>query len=125
MISAKYKIASMARKYKDEKLADHFKNRLPPVIAYAVYIEYERDEYGEYTYFIGEWVESFGGHDTERFEQLVIPASYYQKFTTCSAKMPDVVVDAWQNIWQMRPTDSGANVNILLILKFMIREWWM
>jgi len=35
--------------------------------------------------------------------------SRYQKFTTQTGKMPEVVINAWQAIWQIPPSDFGGN----------------
>ncbi len=105
----KSKIASTAGRYWSENLANNFKHRLSPGTTYAVYTDYESDENGDYTYFIGELVDTFEGQDNETFEQLIIPASRYQKFTTQTGKMPEVVINAWQAIWQMQPSDFGGN----------------
>ena len=40
-----------------------------------------------------------------QFKILAISKSKYQKFTTESGKMPDVVISAWQKIWAMRKDD--------------------
>ena len=68
----------------------------------------ESDENGDYTYFIGEAVESVEGQDLSQFETLTISKGDYQKFTTKSGKMPDVVISAWQKIWNMKTDDFGG-----------------
>jgi predicted transcriptional regulator YdeE len=95
------KISMLAGKYWGEQIANGFKNRINPGVTYAVYTEYESDEHGEYTYFIGEAVESLETQMLSQFKPLIIPQSHYQKFTTEPGKMPDVVIAAWQDIWRM------------------------
>jgi predicted transcriptional regulator YdeE len=63
-------------------------------------------EHGDYTYFSGEEVSSFD-HIPDNRQKLVIPAKY-QRFMTQSGKMPDVVIDAWQQIWKMSSDDRGG-----------------
>ena len=99
------KIAALAGKYWGEQLADSFKHRINPGVTYAVYTEYESDEHGEYTYFIGESVDVLESQDLSQFKSLIIPQSTYQKFTTSSGKMPDIVISSWQEIWGMSEKD--------------------
>ena len=99
------KIAQLAGMYWEKQIANQFKNRINPGITYSVYTEYESNENGEYTYFIGEEVRSFDDQDLSKFKSLTIPATTYQKFTTESGKIPDIVIAAWQKIWQMKEKD--------------------
>ena len=45
---------------------------------------------------------------SEGFEKLVIPTQHYTTFTTKSAPMPDVIVNAWNEIWEMYPIQLGG-----------------
>ena len=102
------KIAALASLYSGKQLANGIKHRVNPGVTYSVYTEYESDEHGEYTYFIGEQVDSFEDQDLENFKNLTIPSSSYTKFTTEPGKMPDVVIGAWQEIWAMQAEDFGG-----------------
>ncbi len=102
------KIASLAGTYWGNQLANDIKHRTQPGITYSVYTEYESDENGEYTYFIGEAVESVDDQNLSQFRTLVIPKSSYQKFTTQPGKMPDIVIASWQSIWKMSEGDFGG-----------------
>lgn len=102
------KIAALVNSYWSNKIANGIQHRSNPNITYSVYTEYESDENGEYTYFIGETVNSSKDQDLSRFKTITIPESSYQKFTTNSGKMPDVVISAWQKIWQMNENDFGG-----------------
>lgn len=73
-----------------------------------MYTEFESDEHGEYTYFIGEAVDSIQNQDLSQFRTLTIPASDYQKFTTAPGKMPEIVILSWQEIWKMNEKDFGG-----------------
>jgi predicted transcriptional regulator YdeE len=99
------KIAGMLSQYTSENVSDLFKGRINPRMMYAAYTEYESDEHGEYTYFIGEAVTSLEEQDSSQFKSLIIPPSTYQKFTPTPGKMPDIVINAWQDIWAMNETD--------------------
>ncbi len=102
------KIAPLAKSYWYGGVANHIKHRRQPGVTYAVYAEYESDEHGDYTYFIGEAVDSVEDQDLSQFKILTIPESHYQKLTTVPGKMPEVVIDAWQQIWKMKPGDFGG-----------------
>ena len=102
------KIGALAGNYWGNQIANAFKHRKNPGVTYAVYTEFESDENGDYTYFIGEEVECFDDQDLEQFKTLTIPASNYQKFTTEAGKIPDIVINAWQQIWQMNEKDFGG-----------------
>ena len=102
------KIGMLAGKYWGEQIANQFKNRVQAGVTYSVYTEFESDEHGEYTYFIGEAVESLENQDLSKFKSIIIPAGTYQKFTTESGKMPEVVITAWQKIWKMTAEDFGG-----------------
>ena len=104
----KAKISSMAKKYWGQNIAGKFKHRKNPGITYAIYTEYETDEHGDYTYFIGEQVEHFDEKNDPDLLQLTIPEGKFQKFTTQSGKMPGIVISAWQEIWGMRRNELGG-----------------
>ena len=101
------KIGSLAGRFWSQGIAERISNRKNPGVTLSVYTDYESDEYGDYTYFIGEEVSSFENVATD-LRQLIIPVSNYQKFTTAVGKMPDVVIDAWMQIWKMTAADFGG-----------------
>jgi len=93
--------------YYGQASGDKIPNRQNPGIVFAAYTEYETDYNGEYTYFIGEEVTSL---DTvpEGFSTLVVPCGNYTKFTTDSGPMPQIIIEAWSQIWQMTANDFGG-----------------
>lgn len=97
------KIADLAGAYWGEQIANQFHHRSYPGVTYAVYTDYESDENGEYTYFIGEVVNSMEGQERSKFSSIVIPGGTYQKLTTEQGTMPGIIIQAWQEIWQMTP----------------------
>jgi len=113
MIPGKSKIGALAGNYWSSKLADEFKARSDPYVTYAVYTEYESDEHGDYTYFIGEKVKSLDSQNHSKFKPLIVPKGTYQKFTTKSGKMPDIVIASWQEIWKMTQDDFGGKRNYI------------
>lgn len=102
------KIASTVGGYWAKQVAKGIKHRLTPGVTYSIYTDYASDEHGDYTYFIGELISSEEGQDLSNFEILNIPASQYQKFTTPTGAMPDIVINAWQSIWRMTDQDFGG-----------------
>src|SRR3990167_35451 len=102
------KIGELAGRFWSQNIASQISNRKNPGVTLSVYTEYDSNEHGDYTYFIGEEVNSFENAPSE-FQQLTIPASKYQKFTTPQGKMPEVVITAWQQIWKMSSADFDGN----------------
>lgn len=100
-------ISATMQKFFMEGLQSKIANRIEPGRVFAVYTNYESDEHGEYTYFLGQEVSSFEGQSKE-FNNLTIPAQTYVKFTSNAGPMPGVVIDMWQNIWKMNSSDLGG-----------------
>jgi predicted transcriptional regulator YdeE len=101
------KIPATLQKYFQGGLSCHIPNRKTTDVTYCAYTNYESDFTGPYTYFVGEAVTAT--HDMpEGLDALVIPAQKYIKFTTGPGPMPEVVIKAWQEIWQMTPADLGG-----------------
>lgn len=101
------KIFPIVRRFFHEKLFENIPNRTKPGTTFCCYTNYESDHHGDYTYFIGEEVNSLQ-EIPEGFETLVIPEQSYAKFTTNPAPMPDVVRNAWFSIWTMTDSDLGG-----------------
>jgi predicted transcriptional regulator YdeE len=106
------KIGGLAGQFWNQNIVSKIAHRKNPGITLSVYTEYDSDEHGDYTYFIGEEVSSFENMSSE-LQKLTIPAAKYQKFTTPIGKMPEVVINAWQQIWKMSASDfEGDRVYI-------------
>lgn len=106
------KIAATVQTYFHNGLAERISHRKNPGITYCVYMNYESDFTGDYTYFIGEEVTSFNNISAE-FEAVTIPMQNYAKFTVGPGAMPDVCIQAWQDIWKMTAADfSGERAYI-------------
>lgn len=101
------KIGELADRFWSQNIADQISNRKNPGVTLSVYTEYDSNEHGDYTYFMGEEVNSFE-HIPADLQKLTIPATKYQKFTTPAGKMPEVVINAWQQIWKMSAKDFGG-----------------
>ena len=102
------RIFPLVQRYFHEGLVAKIPHRKKPGTTFCAYTDYESDHHGDYTYFIGEEVSDFPSPLPEGFETLRIPEQSYAKFTTGPAPMPDVLSDAWQEIWEMNPEDLGT-----------------
>lgn len=107
MDPTKAKIGTVINRYFSENVAESIPNRKNPGITYCVYTNYESDETGGYTYFVGEQVNAFVELNSD-FEKLIIPAQTYIKFTVGPGAMPAVCINAWQKIWKMRAEELGG-----------------
>ena len=105
--SSKGQILPCIQKYFHQNLAAQIPHRTSPGTTYCIYTDYESDHHGDYTYFVGEEVDSVIDLPAN-FEVLIIPAQKYVKFTNGPGAMPDVVRKPWQQIWQMSPKDLGG-----------------
>jgi predicted transcriptional regulator YdeE len=65
----------------------------------SVYTEYDSDEHGYYTYFIGGKVKNLDVIP-EGMAGMVIPAARYAVLTSVVGRIPDIVLEGWQHIWQ-------------------------
>lgn len=70
----------------------------PAASIYVVYTDYESDEHGPYTYFIGSKTpraaSAPGGVVTRQ-----VPGGNYQVYTSERGPLPTVVPQVWQRIW--------------------------
>jgi predicted transcriptional regulator YdeE len=101
------KIGTTMQRFFMDGMQDKISHRKNPGKVFAVYTNYESDEHGAYTYFLGEEVTSFENIGQE-FEMLTIPTQTYVKFTSNSGEIPEVVIDMWQNIWKMDASELGG-----------------
>ncbi len=96
------------QRYFHGALFERILNRKKPGTTFCAYSNYESDHQGAYTYFIGEEVSSFGDSLAEGLQRLIVPEQQYAKYTTSPAPMPDVIVNAWKEIWEMTPSELGG-----------------
>ena len=108
MNSATAKIGALMGEYWQRGGASQVAARKQAGVTFSVYTDYASNERGDYTYFVGEEVNTFEIIPTG-MQQLTIPAATYQKITTPAGIMPDVVIQAWQKIWNMSANDLGGN----------------
>jgi len=101
------KIGPCVQRYFQEEIAEKIPHRKNPGTTLCAYTDYESDFRGEYTFYIGEEVSSFDDIP-HVVETHTIPPQAYTKFTTEPGPMPNVVIKAWQDIWNMAPEILGG-----------------
>jgi predicted transcriptional regulator YdeE len=100
-------IGQTIARYHQLDLLHEIPTRKHPGKTYCVYTDYESDITGDYTYFVGEEVESFM-FVPEGYYPITLPAQTYIKFTSDRGPMPEVCIKLWQSIWQMTPEELGG-----------------
>jgi AraC family transcriptional regulator len=110
------KIFSSVKKYFHQEMAHSILGRRKPGTTLCVYTDYKPDQHGnckgEFTYFIGEEVDTFEGQ-LGSMQQVTIPVQTYEKFTCGPAPMPAVVNDPWNKIMHMTPDEFGGEREFL------------
>lgn len=101
------RILPCVQRYFQQQLAEKIPHRKNPGTTFCAYGEYESDHTGEYTCYIGEEVSTFKDIP-EGLETHIIPLQTYVKFTSPQGPMPTVVMNAWQEIWEMSPEALGG-----------------
>ncbi len=109
------KILPCVQTYFGQNIPEKIANRKNPGTTFCAYTDYESDHInparcdynGSYTYFLGEEVTSFD-NVPEGLKTLTIPAQDYIKFTTEPGVVPNVIGDAWREIWQLRPSSLSG-----------------
>lgn len=105
-------IGATINRYFSNNLGEKILDKVKPFTIYCVYTNYESDENSEYTYFVGAEVGSFEEVDPI-FETHIIPKQTYVKFGVGPGSMPEICINAWQEIWQMTPGDLGGKRNYI------------
>ena len=101
------KISKIMQKFFTGGMQSQIPNQKTPTKVFAVYTDYKSDEHGYYTYFLGKEVDNFD-NISQDFSSLIIPNQTYMKFTSNPGKIPEVVTDMWQSIWQMNVRSLGG-----------------
>ncbi len=61
---------------------------------YAVYKDYESDENGEYSFFIG-----VPSDEINIFETVQLPEGKFLELTSSKGKSPNIIIELWQVVW--------------------------
>lgn len=97
------------------KLWDNFyKNQVMDTISnkvnsniLAIYTDYETNENGAYTYALGTEVTD-NNVVPNGMESIQVPENKYIVFTTRKGPIPEVIVEAWQEIWNWSEQSERA-----------------
>ncbi|MFV3407012.1 GyrI-like domain-containing protein [Bdellovibrio bacteriovorus] len=101
------RIGSQWQRFFSEGVMQRIPNQIAGGPIYAIYTDYESDVNGEYSFILGKEVSSFDNLPDDLIAK-VLPASRYAAFTSQQGPMPNVVIDLWQHIWGLTPSDLGA-----------------
>ncbi|MED4783045.1 GyrI-like domain-containing protein [Brevibacillus choshinensis] len=92
-------IGELWQRYYTEGIQDRTPDRLDPDVVLGVYSEYESNENGAYNLLIGSAVQP-GSDVPQGLTVLSVPAGTYAVFTTRRGPLVEVVVEAWNHVWQ-------------------------
>ena len=101
-------IGATWQRFRKEDVQAQLLERRNPGKVFSVYTDYESNEHGTYTYFLGEEVTAFTQGKHPSLATLALPAQRYVKFTSATGPLPGVVIDLWQRIWRMRAEELGG-----------------
>ena len=87
------------QKFESEKVSKIIRNKISEEI-YAVYYDYESDETGPFSYFIGCRVDN-NSQIQKGLSELIIPSQSYMK-VVAKGKMPVCISEAWTSIWNSK-----------------------
>jgi predicted transcriptional regulator YdeE len=87
---------SLWKKFETDRIFDLIPAKLSNEI-YAVYFDYDNDETGPFSYFIGCKADPLQERPSG-LDELTIPAQAYTLFTAKGA-IPDCIKDTWKKIW--------------------------
>ncbi|WP_408011184.1 GyrI-like domain-containing protein [Pseudalkalibacillus sp. A8] len=90
-------IPQLWESFYENKVLDSITNKKDSTIV-ALYTNYESDETGIYTYAIGTEITD-SEKTSEGLESFEIADDNYIVFTTRKGSIPEVVIEAWQEIW--------------------------
>lgn len=93
------KIPGLWQRYFEQQIENRIPNQCEANVMMGLYTEYENEIYGSYLVIIGKPVNEVA-QLPEGMVAKTIPAGTYAVFTTRKGAIFEVVVEAWQHIWQ-------------------------
>lgn len=99
-------IPAMWANFYQEQILDLIPNKKNSAIL-ALYTQYESDETGSYTFALGTEITKTQ-NTPEGLAKFDIPESNYIVFTTRKGPVQEVVVEAWQEIWEWSKNNQRA-----------------
>ena len=100
-------IGTVIGRYWQQNWATKIPHQMQSGVTLASYADYASDFNGPYNYFYGAEVSTITDIP-EGLASLIIPAGKYLKLTTNAGAMPEIVINAWQQIWKMSEADLGG-----------------
>lgn len=91
-------IGPLVHSYFSKNVASTIQHAVFSTVTYLIYTDYETDETGDYTCFIGTQVDSFNDQPVG-LSSMEIPGQMYEKITTQTGSLPGIVIEAWKEIW--------------------------
>lgn len=101
------KIGPTVQRYFQEGIREKSAYPLHKELTYCLYTDYESDHQGAYTYVIGHGVEA-PSDPSQGLCVVEVPPQRYCVFKNGPGLMPQVCIEAWQQIWQMSSQDFGG-----------------
>lgn len=101
------KIKTLWERFSFESLPGHIPHQTTPGVIYGLYCDFEAGVEGAYTVLAGCEVRA-GAEAPGTLETRDVPAARYAVFTSPRGPMPDIVIDAWSEIWAMGPEQLGG-----------------
>ena len=101
---------SLWQRFEADGVADQIPGKVSDAV-YAVYYDYDSDENGAFSYFIGCRV-SPQTQAPKHLSELRIPSQTYQK-VTAKGKMTGCITEAWEKIWTSQmPRSFGYDFEV-------------
>ena len=95
----KAKIPNLWKRFFSERILDKVPNKVNPNKVFAVYSEYDSDEYGEYTFILGTEVSEFS-NIPEGMIGKTIQQSNYEMRESEDGPFKEVVPKIWKTVWK-------------------------
>jgi predicted transcriptional regulator YdeE len=99
-------IPAMNKLFFEEQLMDIIPNKNNNDVL-ALYTEYESDETGAYEYALGTMVDEHSSAP-DGMEKFHVPGQKYVVFTTKKGPLREVIIEAWQHIWEWSKMNKRA-----------------
>jgi predicted transcriptional regulator YdeE len=107
MDPATAKIPGLWERFSFESLPGHIPYQPTPGIIYGLYCDVENGTAGDYTLLVGCEVKR-GAEPPGTLVARDVPAARYAVFTSPRGPMPDIVMNAWSEIWGMTARELGG-----------------
>ena len=106
-MAGKGKIGGNWQKFYREGVGAKIPNQVKPGVVMAVYADYESDEKGAYSHFIGAEVSSLKEVPPGMVARTLSPATY-AVLTSERGPIPDIIIEVWKKIWSLKPEDLNG-----------------